>query len=1472
LGSCGDDEQNGADSFVQGKLVYLPVSIGSVSVSALLDSGSTINIVSSKFYDSLGSSSKSGILNSQNSKVTLANGQNVNVLGAARIKLQITKTEQSVFIPVYVLRELSHPLILGTQFLMSMGIVLNFKSLCVHTDFETRNKVRSAYFITLPPHSSVVVKARVPRSVYVGSQGLCVPNDVMLEKGLVVAKSIVLVDMGHFVPVKILNVSDRSVNIGRNNVIAYFEPLFDHAISRLKNGTLCANVNSVGCREDDDTGDTVQYLMNDDFFNNISINSELDKEEIRRLQTMLLENKDVFVTDSSPDIGVTNVVQHTIHLKPDAVSKHHKPYRLPPEKREVLRHQLDELLRQGIIVPVDEHEDLPITSPIVLISKRNKPKETPVSISKEYSMTSYRFCCDFRYLNSQSQDFRYNIPNLQELTESFSERTPNYISSIDLSSGFFQMCISPQSTKYTAFNTCFGTYKFKRLPMGLKTSPNSFQMLMDKVFKGLTFRSVLCYIDDAIVASSTFEEHMKDLTDVFVRLRNAGLKINPKKCSFAKTSCEFLGHVISKDGISPPSDKLQAIESLPAPKNVNELRRTLGLFNWFRKFIPNFSAIASPLTKLLKSKARYLWNDEQDKAFRELKRLLLESPVLAFPRYDIEFRLAVDTSSKGVGYMLYQIHPDGTSRVVRFGSKGLTKWQSSYGPTKLELLGMVTAILDCSAYLDGKHFTVECDHQALKPLFQKQLRGAIYERWLALLQRYDFSIEYKSAAQMVVPDALSRNTEFPTMLSDSPDEEDPFFPYVDEPPRSITLPNGQQLSSLLNANDLCANFIDVHDVYDADTEDNIEYPAVALKTPHTVYQDHIRDPYGTRLSKTKTNQRPFRSITVSDEISVRPPVDDNEHLNRSLLSDNGHTEESFSTELGDNNHSDNGDTDVSQLPHAEQDINRKLGVTNEHIIQSQQNDPSLLPIISYLESGKLPEKQKLAREILLQHTDYEMFDGILYRSKIMKSKRSKATNPYQMVLSHDLLLKVVQVYHDSPMGGHGGIQDTIDKIREHFYYPKLATIVYDYVKSCDHCQKRKLTQNVTKTQITALPIPSAPFEVWEMDLYGKLPTTPDGFSYVFTAVDMFSKYLYAIPIRNKDALTVANALFQLFTTFGVCNTLISDQGSEFIANVTHELCKTLHVTQEFTPSFVHHCLGACERTHSTLAEKLTPYISRTRNSWKEFLSAIVFAMNSAVNASLGFSPYEILFGQRPKFPLTTQLPNFENFHKDIKSFMKGHIEKLEIIRQMTKENALDKKKKMENSANKTANDINIKEGDYVYLQVEPTGEGQKFQNKFAGPYVIDELPSPHTAILRESSNSSSRHTVHRDRLKLAYVREPTPSNYFSVTTCVKPKCFKSNSTQTNEIAQEQPRKSERIRRKPIRYRNSDHVDPNDMPTFSVSSETDGFHKVKRVLGQRNSQYLVQIVGEPAENAFWVPVSALNSKAKRAIEMNPPPVL
>jgi hypothetical protein len=258
--------------------------------------------------------------------------------------------------------------------------------------------------------------------------------------------------------------------------------------------------------------------------------------------------------------------------------------------------------------------------------------------------------------------------------------------------------------------------------------------------------------------------------------------------------------------------------------------------------------------KLLKKGTAYVWTSKCSDAFSALKDSLLKSEALAFPRFDLEFRLAVYIRLKGIGYMLYQIHEDGKKAC----SKGLSKWQHPYGQTKLELLGLINSVLDCAISLRGRHFIIECDHQALKPLFQKQLRGAIYERWLAILQQFDCDIQWKSASQMVVPDTLSRMPSYPGVLSCSPEEEDMLFPYVPEKPTTVKLKLHENDNLLLNKMDICAH---QSDLYDADTEDTIDNDSVKYSRKFKFR----RTPYKSRIGKTtKTfnDNRQFSSIKL----------------------------------------------------------------------------------------------------------------------------------------------------------------------------------------------------------------------------------------------------------------------------------------------------------------------------------------------------------------------------------------------------------------------------------------------------------------------------------------------------------------------------------------------------------------------------------------------------------------------------------
>lgn len=763
----------------ENNFLHMPVHFKGMKVAALLDSGSSISVMSAKFYNMIPQICK-GPLQQCDISVQVADAQQVKVIGVGKVKGQTPHGNHSF--KVHIFENTSHPFIIGTDYMSSKGLVLDFTSgnHMLRTSMKNKVKVKCMQPVKVEPNTEVIIQGKLPKKSLMGVQGIVKAHKSLLDKGLLLARSVTTIPANRTIPIKILNPGNDIIHLAKGMVLADFAVLDESfCVIPVK---MCNNARV----EDANKGIQENVSDFDEFCTNFDFNTSNSLSEVQssQLKQCLYNNKDVFVTKSSPSLGFSTLVEHEIHLKPNFVSKYQRPYRLPPDKREVLRSQLDELLSQGVIAPVHESDNVPITSPIVLVAKRKSTNGSHVKPgSKESHLSSYRFCCDFRYLNSQTQDFVYHIPDVQELTESFSHVTPNYISSIDMSSGFFQMGISGLSSNLTAFNTCFGTYKFLRLPMGLKTAPNSFQLLMDKVLKGLVFKSVLCYLDDAIIVSETFEQHLKDINEVLDRFRSAGLRLGPRKCKFACNKAIFLGHEISKYGIRPPADRVEAIKHYPIPTNVKELRRALGLLNWFRKFIPHYSALSSPLHALLKKSAKFIWRKEHSEAFQKLKGLLMNSSVLAFPRFDVPFHISVDTSSKGLGYMLYQLYEDDkTPHIIRFGSKGLNRWQQSYGPTKLELLGVVTAVTDCASYIRGSHCIIECDHQALRPLQQNKLRGAIYERWLAIIQQFDVEIQYKPASQMVVPDALSRCHPSPNLpvLEASPDEEDPYFPSVEE--------------------------------------------------------------------------------------------------------------------------------------------------------------------------------------------------------------------------------------------------------------------------------------------------------------------------------------------------------------------------------------------------------------------------------------------------------------------------------------------------------------------------------------------------------------------------------------------------------------------------------------------------------------------------------------------------------------------
>jgi len=447
----------------------------------------------------------------------------------------------------------------------------------------------------------------------------------------------------------------------------------------------------------------------------------------------LLQRQNDFAWESS-QLGRTNLVQHTIDTEDGKVIRKHW-YRTSQVERKFIEQEITRLLKEGLI----ECSTGPWASPVVLVRKKNGKQ---------------RLCIDYRELNSITRKDAYPLPRIDDMLDSFGKA--KWFTSLDLSSGYWQVEVDPKDRSKTAFITQFGIYQFKVMPFGLCNAPATFQRLMDEVFRGILWKFVMVYLDDIIVYSESFEEHLEHLHIVFDRLQAAGLKLNPEKCSFVKAELEFLGHIVSGQGIQTDPVKTEKVKNFPRPKNTTQLRGFLGLASYYRRFVPNFARITMPLNGLLKKGIIYQWTSKQDEAFNALKECLVTSPILMFPNFKEQFILFTDASISGLGAILSQLNEKGQEHVIAYASRALSKAEKNYAATELECLAVVWAIKHFHAYVYGQRFKLITDHSALKHLFNTAMPTGRTARWIMKLQMYDFETVHRAGKKHSNVDSLSR--------------------------------------------------------------------------------------------------------------------------------------------------------------------------------------------------------------------------------------------------------------------------------------------------------------------------------------------------------------------------------------------------------------------------------------------------------------------------------------------------------------------------------------------------------------------------------------------------------------------------------------------------------------------------------------------------------------------------------------------
>lgn len=439
-------------------------------------------------------------------------------------------------------------------------------------------------------------------------------------------------------------------------------------------------------------------------------------------------------------LGRTHVLKHAIELFPDTKPRRMASYRWSPVVEEVIDAEVDRMMRLGVIEECPGVVDF--LNPLLPIKKANG---------------KWRICLDSRRLNQCTRKDDFPFPNMMGILQRIQKS--KYFSVIDLSESYYQVPLEPEAKDKTAFRTNKGLFRFVVMPFGLINAPATMTRLMVKVLGHDLEPRVYVYLDDIIILSNSFEEHLELIREVARRLQRSGLTINVAKSHFCRTKIRYLGYVLSEDGLSMDVSKIQPILDYPTPKTVKDIRRLLGLAGFYQKFIRNYSEITTPITNLLKKdRNKFTWSEEAEIALGKLKSALVSAPILANPDFRLPFIIETDSSDLAIGAVLVQLQGDERKTIAYF-SKKLSSTQRRYSATERECLAVLLGIEHFKHFVEGSQFVVQTDAMSLTFLQSMSIesKSPRIARWALKLAKYDILLQYKKGSENIPADALSRS-------------------------------------------------------------------------------------------------------------------------------------------------------------------------------------------------------------------------------------------------------------------------------------------------------------------------------------------------------------------------------------------------------------------------------------------------------------------------------------------------------------------------------------------------------------------------------------------------------------------------------------------------------------------------------------------------------------------------------------------
>ncbi|XP_065622758.1 uncharacterized protein LOC112030837 [Quercus suber] len=930
-----------------------------------------------------------------------------------------------------------------------------------------------------------------------------------------------------------------------------------------------------------------------------------------KMLLLLLRNVDVFAWSPYEVPGVdSEFIVHKLNVDSSYPPKKQRPRRSSKEHTEAVKEEVQRLKESGAIKETYFPEWLANT--VVVKKKSGK----------------WRVCVDFTDLNRACPKDPFPVPKIDQLVDA-TYGHPR-MSFLDAFQGYHQIALAAEDQEKTAFISPEANYHYTVMPFGLKNAGATYQRMMTRMFRDKIGCTVEVYIDDMVVKSKLEEQHTGDLQEVFETLRRHKLRLNAEKCAFGVGAGKFLGYLITSRGIEVNPDQIEAIKRLKPPSNPKEVQVLTGMLAALNRFVSKFADRCRPFYQLLKKWTGFLWSEECDKAFRDLKEYLARAPMLAAPEPGEDLFMYLAVSDHAVSAVL--LKDGGIQQPVYYISKTLVDAEKRYLPLEKLVLALIHATRKLPHYFQAHTVYVLTEYPLQALLRRSDFTGRI-AKWGTRLGSFDIRYRPRHAVKgQVLADFVAEFSPRNGGEMICQVEVRPWKVFVDGASSSqgagagivIFSPEGLRLEHSFRLGFKASNNEAEYEALIAGLRAALKLGArsVEIHSDSRLVVSQIQGSFEARDPRMKAYLCTTKMI-ISKFVSVK--------VSQVGRAQNRHAD-SLATLASSSIENVPRLIRVELVAEPSIQVPDEVGIRLHNVDTVPPPAPCWIdPIIAFLSKDVVPEDEKEASRIRRTAPRFWLSaDGRLYRRSF--------GGPYLLCLPPERVPEILAELHDGICGSHVGGRSLAHRaMTQGFWWPKMQRDAADYALRCDQCQKHAPLIHQPAGQLNPISRPW-PFAQWGLDILGPFPRATGNRRFVIVAVDYFTKWAEAEALANIRDTDVKKFVWKnIVTRFGVPESLISDNGLQFDSRAFRTFCNDLGIKNKYSTPAYPQSNGLAEATNKVILNGLKKRLDGAKGGWAEELPNVLWAYRTTPRRSTGESPFSLTYGSEAVIPTEVKL-------------------------------------------------------------------------------------------------------------------------------------------------------------------------------------------------------------------------------------------